>query len=214
MANLTGSNFNILKPGVLNVSTTDTPTSQGLPADGSSVFVEDGLGVKSGLKIGAELVECVEPTTRNGIVNVAYAERTYANIEDLKLANTAIELYRENLSQDFTTALEPIVDRINQLETERTDTLARVTVVQESVDSLVNSDLLSRVSDIESKYLSKLGGVIEGTISLAASVSFSAGGNTLNNVGEATLSDQAVNLSQMQAYVTEQINAHIAALHS
>lgn len=213
MANLTGSNFNTLKPGILNVSTTDTPASQGLPIDGSSVFIEDGLGVKSGLKIGAELVECIEPTTRNGVVNVAFAERTYANIEDLKLAITAIELYRENTLRDFNESVEPLVDRITQLETDRNETLARIRVAQDSIDSILNSNLLSRVADVESKYLSKLGGQIEGFVSLTPSASLSMGGNTLNDLAQATVSTQAVTLGQMQTYVQEQIDAHIAALH-
>ena len=206
MANLTGSNFNALKPGLLNISTNDVPTSTGLPADGTAVFVEDGFGVKSGLKVGTELVECVEPTTRNGVVNVAFGERTYANREDLRLAITAIETYRENTNRDFSDSLTPVLERVSQLENNNNTLSGRLALAEESIDSVVNNSLTARVTGLENSYLSRLGGTLEGAVEVGGTGSFSFGGKTVNNIADAVLSNQAVSLNQMQIYVLEQID--------
>lgn len=201
MANLTGSNFNNLKPGLLNIATNDVPTSKGLPTDGSAVFVEDGFGVKSGLKLGAEVVECVEPTTRTGVVNVAFADRTYANIEELKLAITAIEVYRENTQRDFTESIEPLVNRVAEIESSINQVQGATTINQEAISTLQTANLSVRVTDIEDKYLSKLGGTFEGVLSFAESSRVNMNGKSINSLGIATQEDQAVTLGQVNTLV-------------
>lgn len=101
--------------GLLNVSKQEqSPTGEvlaqnGFPSDGSSIFVEDGAGVKSGLKLGVSVAECLEPTTLSGIVNVSYADRTYAKIKDLKIFATATASTQAALSQ-------AVVESIQNLE--------------------------------------------------------------------------------------------------
>lgn len=211
MANLTGSNFNNLKPGLLNISTNDVPTSTGLPVDGSAVFVEDGFGVKSGLKLGAEVVECVEPTTRNGVVSVAFADRTYANIEELKLAITAIEVYRENTKRDFEESITPLTDEINSVTTRLNQLEGSLTVNQENIGFLTDSNLVARVVDLENNFLSRLGGTMEGNLTMSVGTNINSGGQTINNVGDATLSDQAATLGQVQVLIAG-LQAQIDAL--
>ncbi len=212
MANLTGSNFNNLKPGILNISTNDDPVSTGLPAASGNlrtVFVEDGLGVKSGLKLGAELAEAVDPVTRNGIVNVNFADRTYAKIADLKQTNIALELYRENLNRDFSDALEPIVDRVNTLELSLNTNQSLTESLSTAVTQLTTANLLPRLTDVESQYLSKLGGTYEGRLQFTNNATIDLGSIRIQNMANGVNPRDAVTVEQLQA-----LEARITALEN
>lgn len=108
--------------GLLNVSKQEqSPTGEilaqnGFPSDGTTLFVEDGTGVKSGIKLGVSLAECLEPTTLSGIVNVSYADRTYAKIKDLKILATATASTQAALSQATIESIQNLENSFATLE--------------------------------------------------------------------------------------------------
>lgn len=110
--------------GLLNVSRQEFSTSgevasqDGLPTDGGTLFVEDGTGTKSGLKLGAGLVETVDPTTETSCVNVRFADKTYAKLRDLKLFTTAIASAQAALSEATSTSLTNLEVTLELLETD------------------------------------------------------------------------------------------------
>lgn len=132
--------------GLLNVSKQEqSPTGEilaqnGFSSDGSSAFVEDGAGQKSGLKLGISIAECLEPVTLSGIVNVSYADRTYAKIKDLKIFATATASTQAALSQAITTSIENLENSFSKLEREFDKT---------------STDISSFKSKIESKFSEK-----------------------------------------------------------
>ena len=98
------------------LSTSGEVLSQdGFTSDGT-LFVEDGSGVKSGLRLGVGLAEVVDPTTLIGVVNVRYADRTYASIKDLKLFSTAVASAQGALSEATSTAISNIETATQLLE--------------------------------------------------------------------------------------------------
>ena len=98
------------------VSTTGEVLSQdGLTSEGT-LFVEDGSGVKSGLRLGVSLAECVDPTTETGVVNVRYGDRTYAKIRDLKIFTSAIASAQAALSDASSTSLVNLETAFQLLE--------------------------------------------------------------------------------------------------
>lgn len=114
--------------GLLNIARQELSTTgevlvqDGLTSEGT-LFVEDGSGTKSGLKLGVSLAEVVDPTTETGIVNVRYADRTYAKIRDLKIFSTAIASAQAALSEatsisvsNLETAFQLIEDDLGSLE--------------------------------------------------------------------------------------------------
>lgn len=114
--------------GLLNISRQEISTTgevlsqDGLTTEGT-IFVEDGSGVKSGLKLGVSLAEAVDPTTEMGIVNVRYGDRTYAKVRDLRIFTTAIASAQSALSEatstsisNLETAFQLLEDDINSLE--------------------------------------------------------------------------------------------------
>jgi hypothetical protein len=107
--------------GLLNVarqelsSTGEVLAQDGFPVEGT-LFVEDGRGVKSGIRLGAELAECVDPVTEAGILNIRSADRTYAKIRDLKLFATAVSSAQAALSQSVTEALSNIEQAFDTLD--------------------------------------------------------------------------------------------------
>lgn len=114
--------------GLLNISRQEiSTTGEVLSQDGltteDTVFVEDGSGVKTGLKLGVSLAESVDPTTEMGIVNVRFGDRTYAKVRDLKIFTTAIASTQSALSEatstsisNLETAFQLLEDDINTLE--------------------------------------------------------------------------------------------------
>lgn len=85
-------------------------TSQG------TIYVEDGVGVKSGLKLGVSLAEVVDPTTEQGAINVRYADRTYAKIRDLKIFSTAIASAQAALSEATSVSITNLESALQILE--------------------------------------------------------------------------------------------------
>lgn len=160
--------------GLLNISRQEISTTgevlsqDGLTTEGT-IFVEDGSGVKSGLKLGVSLVEAVDPTTDMGVVNVRYGDRTYAKVRDLRIFTTAIASAQSALSEatstsisNLETAFQLLEDDINSLEenlqsniTRERENIQELTVTQNSIlDRVSGHDtdiqtLSSRVSALE-----------------------------------------------------------------
>jgi hypothetical protein len=122
--------------GLLNISRQEFSTTgevlaqDALPSE-STIFVEDGTGSKSGLKLGISLAEAVDPTTEQGIVNVRFADRTYAKIRDLKIFSTAIASAQAALSDatsgsisNLEVTLQLLEDDVSTLETTLQNTIS------------------------------------------------------------------------------------------
>lgn len=164
--------------GILNISRQEVSTTgevlsqDGLTSEGT-LFVEDGSGVKSGLKLGVSLAEVVEPTTESGIVNVRYADRTYAKIRDLKIFTTAIASAQSALSEATSTALsnlenafELLEDDINSIEQ---SLVTNITQDQEKIQELVlaQNDSTARLQSLTDQ-VNLLSGEVEGLKSIAS----------------------------------------------
>lgn len=144
--------------GLLNVSRQEISTAgEVLSQDGftteGTIFVEDGSGVKSGLKLGVSLVEVVDPTTEMGVVNVRYGDRTYAKIRDLRIFTTAIASAQSALSEatsvsisNLETAFQLLEDDISSLEENLQGNISRE---RENIQELTinQNSLLDRVSE-------------------------------------------------------------------
>lgn len=148
--------------GLLNVARQELSTTgevlaqDGLTSEGT-LFVEDGTGTKSGLKLGVGLVEVVDPTTLTGAVNVRYADRTYAKIRDLKLFSTAIASAQAALAEatstsvsNLETTLQLLEDDISSLGENFQKNLAQE-VEQIQTLSLTQKDLSEKVTVVDIK---------------------------------------------------------------
>jgi hypothetical protein len=62
------------------------------------------------------LAEVVDPTTETGVVNVRFADRTYAKIRDLKIFSTAIASAQAALSEATSTSLSNLETAVQLLE--------------------------------------------------------------------------------------------------
>lgn len=146
--------------GFLNVSRQElSTTGEVLSQDGfvseGTVYVEDGSGVKSGLLLGVGLAECVDPTTEQGLVNVRFADRTYAAIRDLKIFTTAISSAQYALADAVgksTTNLEQAVqlleDNVSALDENVREAL---TLNQQNIDTILieQNRLSEKANNIE-----------------------------------------------------------------
>jgi hypothetical protein len=106
--------------GLLNVSRQELSSNgEVLVQDGfltdNTIFIEDGVGVKSGLKLGVGLAECVDPTTNLGIVNVRYADRTYSKIRDVKIFTMAISSAQAALSEAVAESIQGVENVLDSL---------------------------------------------------------------------------------------------------
>lgn len=107
--------------GLLNISrqelstTGEVLTQDALPSE-STIFVEDGTGSKSGLKLGISLAEVVDPVTEQGVVNVRFADRTYSKIRDLKIFSTAVASAQAALSDAVSTSISNLEVTLQLLE--------------------------------------------------------------------------------------------------
>lgn len=160
--------------GLLNVARQElSTTGEVLAQDGftseGTLFVEDGSGVKSGLKLGVSLVEVVDPTTLTGAVNVRYANRAYAQLKDLKIFSTAVASAQAALSQatsksitNLETTLQLLEDNLETLEqnlqtnlVSSQQQLQSYSLFQQSIEDIVNEQQLAitsisaRVSSLE-----------------------------------------------------------------
>lgn len=144
--------------GLLNVARQELSTTgevlaqDGLTSEGT-LFVEDGTGTKSGLKLGVSLAEAIDPTTELGIVNVRYADRTYAKIRDLKIFSTAIASAQAALSEatsvsisNLETTLQLLEDDINTVEQNFQQNLADGQQQLQTLN-LTQRDLAEKVSE-------------------------------------------------------------------
>lgn len=126
--------------GLLNVarqelsSTGEVLAQDGFSAEGT-LFVEDGRGVKSGIRLGASLAECVDPTTETGVLNVRSADRTYSKIKDLKLFATAVASAQAALSQSVSEAFTNFENAFDTLESETQANLVQVGRRVEEIDT-------------------------------------------------------------------------------
>lgn len=131
--------------GLLNISRQElTSTGEVLSQDGllsnASLFVEDGSGTKSGLKLGIAVVEAVDPTTEEGVVNVRYADRTYASIRDLKIFSTAVASAQAALSDAATSSISNLENAFLLLEesqrTSEAGVETRLSVFEDNLDQV------------------------------------------------------------------------------
>lgn len=124
--------------GLLNISRQEVSTTgevlsqDGLTSEGT-IFVEDGSGVKSGLKLGVSLAEAIDPTTEMGIVNVRYADRTYAKVRDLRIFTTAIASAQSALSEATSTSISNLETAFQLLEDD-------ITSIEENLQSNITTD--------------------------------------------------------------------------
>lgn len=132
--------------GLLNVSRQELSSSgevasqDGLPTDGGTLFVEDGTGTKSGLRLGASMAEVVDPTTESGCVNVRFADKTYAKLRDLKLFTTAVASAQAALSEACSTSITNLETTLQLLETD-------ISSLQQSIQSDVY-DTRNKLEDV------------------------------------------------------------------
>lgn len=139
--------------GLLNVARQElSSTGEVLAQDGfvdnATLFVEDGRGVKSGLRLGSGLAECVDPTTDLGVVNIRTADRTYAKIRDLKAFATAVASAQGALSDSVAESLTNLEGAFESLES---DVDSYRTQLSELIDSteIEVSNLSSRVNTLQ-----------------------------------------------------------------
>lgn len=109
--------------GLLNIarqelSSTGEVLAQDGFVEGTSLFVEDGRGVKSGLRLGTSLAECIDPVTETGVLNVRTADRTYAKVRDLKLFATAVASAQGALSDTVSETITNLESAFNSLESD------------------------------------------------------------------------------------------------
>ena len=155
--------------GLLNISRQEISTTgevlsqDGLTTEGT-IFVEDGSGVKSGLKLGVSLAEVVDPTTEMGIVNARFADRTYAKVKDLRIFTTAIASAQSALSEATSTsisnlenAFQLLEDDINSLEenlqgniSNERERIQKLTINQNALSDVL-SETQTNLSTLESR---------------------------------------------------------------
>lgn len=140
--------------GLLNVSRQELASNgEVLSQDGfltdSTIYVEDGVGTKSGLRLGVGLAEVVDPTTQTGIVNVRYADRTYTKIRDTKIFTTAMASAQAALAESVAESLGNIESAIDYLE-------------------IFDAQADTRLSALEAEYTTLSGLVSQNTDDIAA----------------------------------------------
>lgn len=136
--------------GLLNVSRQElASTGEVLSQDGfltdSTIYVEDGVGTKSGLRLGVGLAEVVDPTTQTGVVNVRYADRTYTKIRDTKIFTTAMASAQSALAESVAESLGNIESAIDYLEIFDSQADTRISTLEAGFTTL--SGLVSQNSD-------------------------------------------------------------------
>ena len=213
--------------GLLNIARQELSTTgevlaqDGLTSSGT-LFVEDGTGTKSGLKLGVSLAEAIDPTTELGVVNVRFADRTYAKIRDLKIFSTAIASAQAALSEASSASLSNIETTLQLLEDDITsvsenfqknlatsqEQLQTVSLGQKSLgDKVSTSDaslqtLTSRVEALES---SKTSALKISTIATSLNSFYYTGTVTVANAivtGSSTLFDSELDVGDSFVAIT------------
>lgn len=142
------------------LSTTGEVLAQdGLTSEGT-LFVEDGSGTKSGLKLGVSLAEVVDPTTEMGVVNVRYSDRTFAKIRDLKIFSTAIASAQAALAEATSTSIsnlevtvQLLEDDVSSLGENFQQNLVKNQEQIQTID-LTQKDLIEKVQDLTNESIS------------------------------------------------------------
>ena len=147
--------------GILNISRQElASTGEVLSQDGllsdATLFVEDGAGTKSGLKLGASTCEVVDPTTEEGAVNVRFADRTYASIRDLKIFSTAVASAQAALADASSSSITNLENAFQLLENS-----------QDTISTLFNSR--NEVVDQELKKLNEINSLSSSIVDLQSS---------------------------------------------
>jgi len=209
--------------GLLNVARQElSSTGEVLAQDGFvddiTLFVEDGRGVKSGLRLGSSLVECIDPVTDTGVLNVRTADRTYAKISDLKAFATAVASAQgaltdsvtesfANLEGAFETLEADVQSYRSRLEDLIDNTTLGVDTLSETVSEL-NQRLLE--SNDVSGVLSNRIGAIETTLRevqvVTAELTALGSTSTLENVQAGTL-----NLTSPRYYAITSVRTNVPA---
>lgn len=164
--------------GLLNVARQElSSTGEVLAQDGFveniTLFVEDGRGVKSGLRLGSSLAECIDPTTDTGILNVRSADRTYAKIRDLKAFATAVASAQSALTESITESFTTLEGAFESLEN---DVQSYRTQLNELIDTtdLGVSNLSTKTEELGSRILdtnTRISGLEARTVSLETTLS-------------------------------------------
>lgn len=216
--------------GLLNVARQEiSSTGEVLAQDGFvdniTLFVEDGRGVKSGLRLGSSLAECVDPTTPSGILNVRSADRTYAKIRDLKIFSTAVASAQAALSESVSESLTSLEGAFESLEN---DVQVYRVRSNESIDGVNQSvaNLSQRILDLGSELdntNTELGtvsgrlGLIETTLSQVDVVKQERVSSiTSPIIDDGSISDLEMDVSRYYAilYVTTDVPAWVSFYNS
>lgn len=140
--------------GLLNIARQElSSTGEVLAQDGfvqnSTLFIEDGRGVKSGLRLGSALAECIDPVTETGVLNVRSADRTYAKIRDLKTFATAVASAQGALTESVTESFTNLEGAFESLENDVQQYRIQISELSDSVQTDLGT-LTSRITFNES----------------------------------------------------------------
>jgi hypothetical protein len=179
--------------GLLNVArqelstTGEVLTQDGFTSEGT-LFVEDGSGTKSGLKLGVALAEVVDPTTELGAVNVRFANRTYAKIRDLKIFSTAIASAQAALSEatsvsflNIETTLQILENDLSILDQNFQQNLSKSQEQLQTL-SLSQRDLTETVQEVDIKIQNLTNKMLELEGLVSSSVKIEPLNTSLNNL--------------------------------
>lgn len=197
--------------GLLNVSRQElASTGQVLSQDGlltgGTLFVEDGTGTKSGLKLGASLCEVIDPTTDQGVVNVRYADRTYASIRDLKIFSTAIASAQAALSDASSVSLTNLENAFELLETEQDNMNKKF----DDRSELINTRLeeLEEIPSLQGQ-INELNALAQSTNTRVTSLE-AATNSSLNRIGSYIRTGGNNNTAGIDFYKTRGTDANLA----
>jgi hypothetical protein len=149
--------------GLLNIARQElSSTGEVLAQDGFvdnvTLFVEDGRGVKSGLRLGTSLAECIDPVTETGILNVRTADRTYAKIRDLKSFATAVASAQGALSDTVSETITNLESAFDSLESDVETYRSQLSELIDNTDLGVGN-LTERVNGVD-REISRIDGDI------------------------------------------------------
>lgn len=197
--------------GLLNVSRQElASTGQVLSQDGlltgGTLFVEDGTGTKSGLRLGASLCEAIDPTTDQGVVNVRYADRTYASVRDLKIFSTAIASAQAALSDASSVSLTNLENAFELLETEQDNMNKKF----DDRSELINTRLeeLEEIPSLKGQ-INELNALAQSTSTRVTSLEASAE-SSLNRIGSYIRTGGNNNTAGIDFYKTRGADANLA----
>ena len=197
--------------GLLNVSRQElASTGQVLSQDGlltgGTLFVEDGTGTKSGLRLGASLCEVIDPTTDQGVVNVRYADRTYASVRDLKIFSTAIASAQAALSDASSVSLTNLENAFELLETEQDNMNKKF----DDRSELINTRLeeLEEIPSLKGQ-INELNALAQSTSTRVTSLEASAE-SSLNRIGSYIRTGGNNNTAGIDFYKTRGADANLA----